>query len=115
MSLKVKLEINMNVIWMAILMIFSLSSQADTVTGQVSRIYANGNHINFKLKGDTCNDLSNNEYYKFTPDTEIKKYWSALLLAAANTGKPIRVQISACSTEGNPIGSKEVGYIYQDF
>ena len=97
------------------LLIFSIilpvySNAAVTKSGEVSRIYASGNTVHFRLKNDTsCNP--NNKYYIFSLDTEVKKSWYALLLAAANTGKPISVSVTQCPTDNHEV----IRYLYQDF
>jgi hypothetical protein len=59
----------------------------------------------------TCN--SSNAYYKFDLDTDLKKYWSSILLAAVNTGGKVSVRVEACSPTATE--STRVMYIYQDF
>jgi len=87
-----------------------LHSYATTsATGEVSRIYPQSNKIYFQLKNDPCN--SNNKYYYFALDSESSKAWYSLILAAANTSKPIVVSLTECpSTVDVP-----VRYIYQNF
>lgn len=58
-----------------------------TVSGEVVRIYPHGSAVHFKLKNDPCGSAS--QYYYFTLSSDIEKAWFALLLAAANTSKPV--------------------------
>ena len=83
-----------------------------TVSGQVARIYpATPNAVFFSLKNDQCGK-GIDVYYVFQLDSEIKKAWYSLILAAANTGKPIFVSIPNCSVDGSSV---EVRYIFQDY
>ena len=83
---------------------------AVTRTGEVERIFPIDGGIKFRLKGDEqCNP--NGKYYYFNLDSEVKKAWYSLLLAAANTSKPVRVSIDACPTDSHV----PVRYVYQDF
>ncbi|MCX2781044.1 hypothetical protein [Microbulbifer thermotolerans] len=94
------------------LLFFCGASFAESIiiTGKVTRIYGYEDTINFHLEGNTeCNP--NNQYYYFNLDSEGKKAWYSLLLAAANTSKPIHVKIPEC-----PINDKvKIIYLYQNF
>ena len=93
-----------------LLLLGSFSSYAlETAVGEVARIYPSGNTVSFKLKKDQCNP--NHKYYYFTLDSEVKKAWYALILAAANSAKPIRVSVAECPTDANV----EIRYLLQDF
>lgn len=91
--------------------LFSTVSYAETIKASVKRIYANGSSVSFRLYDDTC--ISTGAYYKFDLDTDVKKYWSSILLAAANTGGKVSVRVEACSPTATE--STRVMYIYQDF
>lgn len=80
-----------------------------TARGEVARIYPHGSAVHFKLKNDPCGSTS--QYYYFTLSSDVEKAWFALLLAAANTGKPVSVSIPACPTTSHV----QVRYIYQDY
>lgn len=80
-----------------------------TVHGEVARIYPSGNAVHFKLKNDQCGNTG--QYYYFMLGTEVEKAWYALLLAAANTNKPVAVSVPACPTTTYV----QVRYIYQDY
>lgn len=80
-----------------------------TVHGEVARIYPSGNAVHFTLKNDQCG--STGQYYYFPLGSEVEKAWYALLLAAANTAKPVRVSLPACPTTSYV----QVRYIFQDF
>lgn len=83
-----------------------------TVSGKVARIYpAAPNAVFFSLKNDQCGK-GIDVYYVFILDSEIKKAWYSMILAAANTDKPISVSIPNCSADGSSV---EVRYIFQDF
>lgn len=92
------------------LLVSNASVATITVEREIKRIYANGERVNFRLKDDaTCNP--NNKYYYFRIDSEIKKLWFPLLLAAANTNKSVSVSIDECPTNDNV----EINYLYQEF
>lgn len=80
-----------------------------TVHGEVARIYPSGNAVHFKLKDDQCGNTV--QYYYFMLVTEVEKAWYALLLAAANTNKPVAVSVPACPRTTYV----QVHYIYQDY
>ncbi|WP_226648738.1 hypothetical protein [Microbulbifer variabilis] len=82
---------------------------ATTNIGLVERIYPSGTSVKFRLKNDPCNVNSKGEYYEFELDTDVKKAWFTILLAAANSGKEVSVRVEAC--EG---GVKTVVYIFMD-
>ena len=91
----------------------SLNAVSANNTGQVLRIFANGDIINFRLKLDTCNNVDENEYYQInmvtqSPSAEI---WATMLLAASVTGKEVVVVVNDCDVVGN----KVINYMYQDF
>lgn len=92
-------------------LILSSATYAETIEASVKRIYANGNSVLFRLYDDAC--ISAGAYYKFDLDTDVKKYWSSILLAAANTGGKVSVRVEACSPTATE--STRVMYIYQDF
>ena len=97
-------------ILLAALFTSTYSYAALTVIGEVSRIYPIDGGIKFRLKNDAeCNP--NDKYYYFNLDSEVKKAWYSLILAAANTQKPIRVSLHECPTDSHV----EVRYVYQDF
>jgi len=96
------------------LMMLSLNVFAITdVSGKVARLYLNpdGNWVFFSLKNDQCGQPIG-VYYQFQLDSEVKKGWFSMLLAAANTDKVINVSLPSCPT---PSASVLVRYIYQDF
>lgn len=86
-----------------------------TVSGEIARIYPNGNHIHFRLKNDNCVDSSEYYYFSLTDSSgnpsEVAKAWYSLLLSAAVAGKKINVSVAEC-VGGTKI---PVRYIYQDF
>ncbi len=93
-----------------VLFISNISIAATSTSGEIKRIYAQGERVNFRLKDNqSCNP--NNKYYYFTLDSEVKKTWYSLILAAANTSKRVVVSIEDCPSAA----SIEVKYIYQDF
>lgn len=86
------------------------ANAAFTISGEISRIYPSNSTVKFRLKNDNqCNP--NSKYYYFDLDSEVKKAWFAMILAAANTSKPVRVSIHQCPTDADV----EVRYVYQDF
>ncbi|ARU28133.1 hypothetical protein [Cellvibrio sp. PSBB006] len=93
------------------LSLITLEVVAETVSGEIARIYPSVNKIHFKLKNDQCGKPISS-YYTFELDSEYKKAWYAMLLAAANTGKPIRASIPGCPVNDEMI---PVNYIVQDF
>lgn len=80
-----------------------------TVEGKISRIYPNSGNVFFKLKNDQCGNTG--KYYYFTLDSDVEKAWYAMVLAAANTDKPVSVSLPACPVATNV----QVRYIYQDY
>ena len=81
---------------------------AVTLNGQVKRLYPDSGRIYFKIKNDQCEST---KYYYFELSIEIEKAWYSLLLAAANSGKNVKVSVPECAlTE-----SIKIRYIYQDF
>lgn len=91
-------------------LLFSLSGHANqTISGEISRIYPANNTVFFSLKNDPCNP--NNKYYFFPLERETSKAWYSLILAAANTSKPIAVSIHEFPTDSH----EPVRYIYQNF
>lgn len=95
------------------LLMFSANTFAITnVSGKVARIYPQGDRVHFNLKGDQCGLGIDQHYYYFTLDTDVKKAWYSLILAAANTDKPILVSLPDCPAPGSQV---EVRYLYQDF
>jgi len=89
---------------------FSLGANAAiSAEGTVEILYpANPSLVYFRLKGDVCTVA---QYFKFSLTTEEGKAWYSLLLAAANTSKPVIVAATECPT-GSAI---TVSYIYQKF
>ena len=105
---------NKVLIVMATLFICNIAFAAETTHGEIRRIHpmshSSGELIQFNLKNDTsCNP--NNRYYYFKLDSEAKKAWYSMILAADNTGKSISVSIESCPTSGGV----PVRYIYQTF
>lgn len=94
-----------------LLSFIAIETIAETVSGEIARIYPSVNKIYFKLKNDQCGKPISG-YYSFELDSEYKKAWYAMLLAAANTGKPIRASIPGCPVNDETIA---VNYIVQDF
>lgn len=64
----------------------------------------------FRLKADNC--ITGSAYYTIANDHPQYKVWSAILIAAAHTSKPVVVRIDACDGSAT---NKPVVYIYQDF
>lgn len=98
----------------AVFLLAMLSSSAFAITdvrGKVARIYINEPNVYFSLKNDQCgNNIGT--YYYFKLDTEAKRAWYTLILAAASTDKVIDVSLPLCPVGGAPV---EVRYIFQDF
>jgi hypothetical protein len=92
-----------------------INANANTTTGKVKRIYPTGDRIYFRIHGDTCATSSQYYYFDMDETSERGRYaarnWYTMLLASAQTGKPISVKVNSCPAEG-PI---YVSYIYQDF
>lgn len=84
------------------------------VSGKVARIYPAENKVYFNLIGDQCGQGIDNHYYYFVLDSEIKKAWFSIILAAANTGKPILVSLPNCPSPATG-AQVEIRYLYQDF
>lgn len=96
----------------ASIVLFALSAQAAAqvfASGEVDRLYPSStNLISFKLKGDTC--IPNENYYTFSLDAPAGKAWYAMLLTAANTGRPVTVRVTQCAAS-----NVQADYIYQQF
>lgn len=91
-------------------LLMSVNAAANvTVQGEVARLYPSGNAVHFKLKNDQCGNTG--QYYYFPLGTEVEKAWYAMLLAAATTGKPVKVSIPGCPATAYVL----VRYIYQDY
>ncbi len=101
------------------LLMLSLSINASAiswVSGKVARIYPTGNMILFNLKSDQCGRGVDSGYYYFNLDSESNKASYALILAAANTDKPIVVSLYAAETACPASGvNVQIRYLYQDF
>lgn len=108
-----------------IILLASVSVSAASVEGKVKRIYANGDLVNFRLENDACKpSVSGGKYWRFylysenadgTPNEEanaLSNAYYAMLLAAATSGKPIRVAFTAPC---DPSNHEFVNYIYQQF
>ncbi len=95
--------------------ISSISAYGLGSTGEVKRIYPNGDQINFRLKNDTC--ITGSQYYFFKMNENdisgkyASKNWYSMLLASAMASKPVSVSVNECPAEGNV----EIKYIYQDY
>lgn len=102
---------NVLFILFALFSFFSIEAKAQLATGTVEVLYPSApSQVYFRLKGDVC---TSPEYFKFSLDTEEGKAWYAMLLAAATTGKPVKVSLYACPIQGN--GAAVVRYIFQEF
>jgi hypothetical protein len=78
-------------------------------TGEVEKIFPSGlGVINFRLKGDTC--IPSEYYYTFSLDAPSGKAWYAMLLTAANTGRPVTVRVTTCGA-----ANLQADYIFQQF
>ena len=98
----------------ALLLCFSFNAFAITeVSGKIARLYVNndGNWVFFSLKNDQCGQ-GIGVYYQFPLDSDARKAWFSMMLAAANTEKSINGAIPNCPS---PTASVLVRYIYQDF
>ena len=94
---------------------FSLHLHAAGTTGEVKRIYPNGDTVKFRIKNDTC--ITGNQYYYFRMNDSdstgmyAAKNWYSMLLASAMASKSVSVSVASCPTEGNV----EIKYLYQDY
>jgi hypothetical protein len=88
---------------------------AETIVGEIKRIYPTRDIVYFRIKGDTC--ISGGQYYYFQMNDSdntgkyAAKNWYSMLLASATSKIPVHVKVSSCPTEGHI----EVDYIYQDY
>lgn len=92
-----------------VILLMSLSFGASAViktSGTVEILYPSKPElVYFKLKG------SGSGYFKFSLNTEEGRAWYALILAAANTSKPVFLAAPEC-----PITTDvTISYIYQVF
>jgi len=99
-----------NLLAISLLMAVSFGASAIIKTsGTVEILYpSKPGLVYFKLKNDSC-DTSG--YFKFSLSTEEGRAWYALLLAAANTSKPISVAAPQCPTTVDI----DILYVYQIF
>ncbi|KAF7785557.1 hypothetical protein PRUB_a4244 [Pseudoalteromonas rubra] len=81
--------------------------------GQVERIYPSGSRVYFRLKGDECKKGANsgNTYWYYELSEATANVNTAILLAAANTGKSLRVGYPSCDATK----TQKINYLYQDF
>ncbi|RZM84924.1 hypothetical protein [Pseudoalteromonas rubra] len=81
--------------------------------GQVERIYPSGSRVYFRLKGDECKQGANsgNTYWYYELSEAASGVNTSMLLAAANTGKIIKIGYPSCDATKN----QKINYLYQDF
>jgi len=103
------------IIFQMLLGIICTPALAETITGEITRIYPTRDTINFRLKSDLCVTGSQYYYFKMNETDNVGMYaaknWYAMLLASAMASKPVSVRVGACPQDGNV----EVTYIYQDY
>jgi hypothetical protein len=84
-----------------------------TAIGKVKRIYpayrsgVSEGVVYFKLQSPQC-AFKNYVYFELD---NLGKSWYSLLLAASNSGKPVKVSLVKCPITAN----EKIRYIYQDF
>ncbi len=101
-----------NIFLLTVFLSISGMGYCDTQSGLIGEIKGEEGQVSFTLNdvsGEAC--LLADEAYTFTLDTPIKKYWSAMILAASHTNKRMAVRFDLCSVRGD----KRVMYLYQDF
>jgi hypothetical protein len=95
-----------------LILVLPLIAKADTQSGLIGSIKVTDDQVAFTLKavsGQIC--LQADERYIFELTTAVKKYWSAMILAASHSNKRIAVRFDQCTVRGD----KKVMYIFQDF
>ena len=99
-----------NLLTIILLMVLSFGVSATIKAGgTVEVLYpSNPGLVYFRLKDDIC---SGSSYFKFSLTTEEGRAWFALLLAAANTSKPVIVAAPECPTTSDI----NIFYVYQSF
>ncbi|AWV05774.1 hypothetical protein C9I47_0048 [Lysobacter maris] len=95
----------------AIGIVLASPAGAETLTGNVSRIYVTSTGmVNFRIQG-AC---KSGTYFQFqlTEEDSARKAWYAMLLNAATQRQPVRVALAdAC----DPAINQTVAYMYQDY
>ncbi|WKD48409.1 hypothetical protein [Microbulbifer spongiae] len=88
---------------------------AETITGEIKRLYPDRGKIFFRLKNDTC--IAGNQYYYFEMNEEdargkyAAKNWYSMLLANGMAGKKVTVSVPECP----PSGNIEILYLFQEY
>jgi len=102
------------IVLLILFMLISTNAIANILsTGSVKRLYPSGSTIHFKLNNDCFNNSQTNTYFWFSLDDPSGNAWYSLLLAAAHTGKPVKVSAEKCpDNKQEPV---KIRYIYQDF
>ncbi len=101
-----------NIFLLTMILSFPVIGYCDVQSGLIGKIKVEEGQVSFTLNdvsGETC--LLGDEAYTFALDTPIKKYWSAMILAASHSNKRMAVRFDLCSVRGD----KSVMYLYQDF
>jgi len=93
-----------------LLLVMSFTTRAAVgAKGTVEVLYpSHPGIVYFRLKNDIC---TGSGYFKFALNTEEGRAWYALLLAAANTSKPVIVPAPECPT----VTDVDISYVYQVF
>lgn len=94
---------------MAAGLVLAPAANAETMTGQVSRIYVTSTAmVNFRIEG-AC---KTGTYFQFALSGDVGNAWYAMLLNAATTRQPVRVAIA---DNCDPSINQTVAYIFQDY
>ncbi|WP_413110350.1 hypothetical protein [Thaumasiovibrio sp. DFM-14] len=97
----------------AILLVSFLSSAVQASTGEIKRIYPQGELVKFQPKDDSCN-AAYNYYYFDTSSTQGKSTYS-LLLSSAVARQAVSVWFEGGEQPCDPNVDKRIMYIYADY